>query len=123
MKNTFSSKQLAKSAILSADLIMRQIKLDKTAKFMAIKSNNPKLKQYGLARKPKISSFSLKRNRRELSMLSPYILPPSSEIHTRKQKPSNHTKHNIKMNSNDIKMIQMTSKLPQKTMTNLFLKK
>ena len=38
---------------------MRQYKLDETAKFMEIKSANPKIKQSEIPRKPKISSSIL----------------------------------------------------------------
>ena len=55
MINTFSSEQLAKTSDLKADLIMRHYKLEETAKFMEIKSMNPKLKQYEIAREPKKS--------------------------------------------------------------------
>ena len=43
---------------------MRQYKLDKMAKFMEIKSVNPKLKQSEIARELKISSSTLQRYRR-----------------------------------------------------------
>ena len=44
MNNIFSLEQIAKTGDLNADLIMRQYKLDKMAKFMENKSVNPKLK-------------------------------------------------------------------------------
>ena len=45
MNHTFSLEKVGKTGDLNADLIMRQYKLDKTAKFREIKSINPKLKQ------------------------------------------------------------------------------
>ena len=45
MNKTYSLDQTPKTGDLKADLIMRQYKLDKMAKFMEIKSNNPKLRQ------------------------------------------------------------------------------
>ena len=50
MKNTFTLEQIAKTGDLNADLIMRQYKLDKKAKFMEIKSINPKLKEAEIAK-------------------------------------------------------------------------
>ena len=50
MNNTFSLEQIYKTGSLTAELIMRQYKLDKMAKFMEIKSNNPKLKQSEIAK-------------------------------------------------------------------------
>ena len=55
MSNTFSLEQIAKTGDPNADLIMRQYKLDKIAKLMEVKSNNPKLKQSVIARELKIS--------------------------------------------------------------------
>ena len=61
---------------------MRQYKLDKMAKFMEIKSNNPKLKQSEIAGDLIISSFTLQRFRREINMLSRYGIPTTSNNHT-----------------------------------------
>ena len=74
----------------------RQYKLDKTAKFMEIKSIKPKLKQSEIATELKISSTTLQRYRRELNMLSPYRIPPSSNANRGKQKTLNHTDHDLK---------------------------
>ena len=101
MNNTFSLEQIAKTGDLNAGLIMRQNKLDKTSKFMEIKSINPKLKQSKIVREPKISSSTLQRDRREKNMLSPNRI---SNCHTRKQKTSKHTEHDLKMTSKDLKM-------------------
>ena len=56
-------------------------------------------------------------------MLSPYTIPPSSIVHTKKkQKTSNHTEHDLKMTSNDLKMtsidLKMTSKESVKNKRN-----
>ena len=48
--NTFSLEQVAKTGDLNADLITRQYNLDEMAKFMEIKSTNPKLEQTEVAR-------------------------------------------------------------------------
>ena len=51
MNNTNNTlDQIQKTGDLNADLIMRQDKLDKMAKFMEIKSNNPRLKQFEIAK-------------------------------------------------------------------------
>ena len=113
MNNTFYFEQIAKTGELNADLIMRQYRLDKMAEFMEIKSIIPKIKQSELAEELKISSSTLQRYRREINMLSPYRIPPSANNHTRKQKISNHTEHDLKLTSNDLKMtlndLRMTS--------------
>ena len=64
---------------------------------MEIKSNNPKLKQSEIAKELKISSCTIQRYRREIKMLSSYRMPLSSITHTRKQKTSNHTEHDLNM--------------------------
>ena len=80
MIDTFSLEQLAKTGDLNVDLITRQHKLDKMAKFMEDKSNNPKLKQSEIARDWKISSSILQLYRRKIIMLWPYRIPPSSNV-------------------------------------------
>ena len=75
---------------------MRQYKLDKKAKFMEIKSIKPK-KQSEIAKEMAISTSTLQRYRRERKMHSPYRIIQSSKTHTRKQKVSNNTDHDLKM--------------------------
>ena len=65
MKNTFPLEQIAKTREVTAYLILSQYKFDKMAKFMEIKSTNPKLKQSEKAREQKISSSKLQRYRGE----------------------------------------------------------
>ena len=45
MKNTFSLQQISQTPSLYSNLLFRQCKLDLVARFMEIKSINPKLKQ------------------------------------------------------------------------------
>ena len=56
MNITIALEQIAENVYLNADLIMRQLKLDKKTNIMEIKSINPKLKQSEIARELKISS-------------------------------------------------------------------
>ena len=116
MNNTFSLEKQAKTDDLNADLIMRQYKLDKMAKFLEINSINPKLKQSEIAKELEISTSTIQRYRRKINMLSPYRVSQSSN--TRKQKTSNHTQHDLKATSNDLKMtsndLKTTSKDPVK---------
>ena len=85
MNNTFSLDQIAKTGDLNADLIMRQNKLVEMAKFVEVKSNNPKLKHSEKIEELEISSSTIQRYRREINMLSPHSIPPSSNTnHTRK---------------------------------------
>ena len=50
---------------------------------MEIKSNNLNLKQSEIAKELKMSCSTLQRFRREINMLSPHRIPPSSNTHTR----------------------------------------
>ena len=114
MNNTFSLDQIAKTGDLNANLIMRQHKLDKMAKFVEIKSINPKLKQSEIAKELKISSSTI-QYRRGINMLkfgiNKYRIPPSSNTnHTRKQKTPNTNLDDVKMTSNYLKMTSMTAK-------------
>ena len=56
-------KQISKTGDLNADFILRQYNLDKMAKFIEIKSINPKLKQSEIVKELKISSSTLQRYR------------------------------------------------------------
>ena len=66
------------------------------AKFMEIKSTNPKLKQSEIAREQKISTSKLQRYGGEIKMLSSYTKLPLLNTPTRKQKISNHAEHDLK---------------------------
>ena len=115
MNHTFSLEQKSKTCDLNAVLIMRQCRLDKISKFVEIKSMNQKMKQSEITKELKISSSSLQRYRSERNMISPYRIPRSSTTHTRKEKISNRTEHDLKMTSNDLKM---TSNKPIKKKKN-----
>ena len=65
MINTFHLQQIYKRSDFNADLIMRQYKLDRMAKFMEIKPNNPILKQSELAKELNKSTSKKQRYRRE----------------------------------------------------------
>ena len=104
MNNVFSLEQVTKTGGLNADLIMRQYMLNNKAKFMEMKSRNPKLKQSKIAKELAISTSTLQRYRRKLNMHSPYRKIQSSNTHTRKPKIPNHTEHDVKTTSNDLKM-------------------
>ena len=72
MNNTFSLEQIAKTGDLNADLIKRQIKFDRVAKFLEIKSINPKSKQSEIAKELAMSTPTLQRYGKEINMISPY---------------------------------------------------
>ena len=65
MNNSFSLSELQKTAHFNSNLIMRQYRLNEMAKFMEVKSINPKLKQSEIARELKMSSSTLQRCRKE----------------------------------------------------------
>ena len=72
------------------------------ARFMEIKSMNPRLRQDQMAKDLGCSSSPLQRYRQDKNMLSPYGIPPNTK--KRKQKISNR--------DNDLERPQMTSKDP-----------
>ena len=126
MNNTFHSEQIAKAGDLNADLIMRQYKVDKLAKFIEIKSISSKLNESEIAKDLAKSTSTLQRYRREVNMLSINRRPLSSNTNTRKQKTSNHSEHDLKMTPNDLKMtsndLKETSKESVKSNTKNKLK-
>ena len=101
---------------LNADLIMRQNKLNKKAKFRKIKSTNPKLKHFETVKEQAEPISTLQRLRTEINKHSPYGILQSSN--TREQKTSNHTE----MTSNDIKTtskdLKVTTNEPNKNRRN-----
>ena len=60
------------------------------AKFMEIKSNNPRLKQTEVAKLLELSSSTIQRYRREINKLSLYRIPPSSKTNRTKTKDTKH---------------------------------
>ena len=123
MYKTFFLDQVQKNGDLNADLKMRQYKLDKMAKFMEIKSNNPKLKQSEITKLLELLFSTIQRYRVEINMLSPYRIPSSSESnHTRKQKTRNTNFGDVKVTSNELKLssndLKTTSNEPVKKKKN-----
>ena len=106
MNNSFSVEQIAKTGDLNADLIVRQYRMDKIAKFMEIKCTNLKLKQNEIAKELAKSTSPLQRYRREKNMHSLYRILQSSNTHRKKQKSSNYTENDLKMTSNALKETQ-----------------
>ena len=87
------------------------------AEFMEIRSNNPKLKQSEDAKLLELLSSTIQRHRREINMLSPYRIQPSSKTNqTRKQRAPKTKIDDLRMTSNDLKMtsngIKTTSNEP-----------
>ena len=83
------------------------------ARFMEIKSMNPRLRQDQMAKELGCSSSTLQRYRQDINMLSPYGIPPKTI--KRKQKISNreHDLERPQMTSNDLKRPQLTSNDPE----------
>ena len=111
---------MPKTGYLYVDLIRRQYKVDKMAKFLEIKSINPKLKHSEVAKEFKRSSSQIQRYSTEKNMLSPYRIPTSSN--TRKEKTPNTNHDDVQMTSNDLKKtsndLEMTSNVPVKNRRN-----
>ena len=72
MNNSFSLQQISRTRNLDPSLITRQNKLNRMAKFMQIKFENRKLKEYQTAGKTGCSFGTVKRYRKYFKMLSPY---------------------------------------------------
>ena len=77
MNNSFSLQQISKNGNLDANLISRQYTLNLMSKFMKIKIDNPKLTQSEKTIQMGYSSSTLKRNRSDINMLSPYRIQPN----------------------------------------------
>ena len=76
------------------------------AKFVEIKSVNPRLRQDQIAKEIGCSSSTLQRYRKVVNLLSPHGIPPTLKTnHTRKKKTSNTKLDDIKVTSNDLKTI------------------
>ena len=104
MNNTYSLDQIQKTGDLNAGLILRQHKLDKMAKIMEIKSNNPRLKRPEITDFLELLSSTIQRYRREINILAPYRITSSMIINDiRKQKTPNMNLDDLKMTSNDLK--------------------
>ena len=110
MNNTISLEQISKTGIPDSKLILRQYKIDLMARFMIIKSINPKLGQSEIAKELGYSSDNLQRYKNDRNMLSPYKIPPDN-TNKRRQKISirEHDLEGTQMTSNDLKRRQMTS--------------
>ena len=94
MNNTFSLEQISKTGNLDANLILRQYKLDIMARFMEMKSNNPKLTQKQICKELGFSDSTVKRYRNDIKMPSPYRIDGLKRT---------------QMSSNDPKRPQLTS--------------
>ena len=70
MNNTFSLEQKSRTGNLDAILIIRQHKLDLMARFMEIKSNNPKMKQKEIAKEIGYSTSTLQRDWQDIKLQS-----------------------------------------------------
>ena len=78
MNNTPSLNETIKTASMDPNMITRHYKLKFMNDFMHIKYQNPKIKQSEIADHLKMSSFTLKRYRNDLNMLSPYRITPNN---------------------------------------------
>ena len=78
MNKTFPLEQVSETVNLGSNLILRQYKLDLSARFLEIKSVNPKFKRSQIAADLGCSSSTLQRYRNDIHMFSPYKIPPNS---------------------------------------------
>ena len=81
-------EQISQTENLDSSLILVQHKLELMARFMEIKSINPKLKQSGIPKEIRCSTSTLQRYRHDIKMQSHY----KSTDPTRTQKTSNDLK-------------------------------
>ena len=108
MTNTFSLQQTSLTGNLDKKSITRQYKLNLMTRFMEIKSLNPKVTQFEIAKELGYPTSNL-HDTHDINMRSPFRNTPSS--HKRKQKISNreHDLQRHQMTSNDLKEPQLTS--------------
>ena len=113
MNNSFSLQQISKPGCLDSNLISRQYKINLMAKFMQNKFENPKLKHSEMADQLCYSSSTLKRYRKDISMVSPYKRQPninnegSNKVSNKNIDNNLHREHERKrrqMSSNDFKV-------------------
>ena len=71
MNNLFSLEQKPRTRNLDANLIIREYRLDLTARFKEIKSIHTKVKQNEIARKLRFSSSTLERYKQDTKLQSP----------------------------------------------------
>ena len=105
MNNTFSLQQTSRTSTFDANLINRKYKLNLLADLMQIKSENPKLKQPGLADRLGYSFSTLQRYRNDINMLSPYRI----QSNKRTKGASNTKFDNDSHGEHDFKRSQLTS--------------
>ena len=72
MNNTFPLEQVSKTGKPDSNLILRQYKLDLIARFMELKSINPKSRQDQIAKELGCSSRTLQRYSPDIKMQSLY---------------------------------------------------
>ena len=101
MNSNFSFEQIGRTGNFDVAFLLRQPKLNLMARFMEIKSINPKMIYKEIAKELGYSSSTLQRHRYDIQMQSPY----KSNNPKRTQKTSNHLKRpqlkSIDSNEND----------------------
>ena len=115
MNITYSLDRKQKTGDLNADLILRQYKLEKMAKFTEIKSNNPRLKHSEIAKLLEISSSTIQRYRRKNIFFYLVGYHNHQKPTEKKQKTPNTNLDDVKKTSNDLKT---TSKEPVRNKKN-----
>ena len=110
----------SKTGNLISSPMLRQYELDLMARFMEIKTMNPRLTQNEIAKELVYSSATVKRYKIDIDMPSPYKL--QSNTNKRKPKISNdisNTAHEPKVNPNEPKRAQKhLTKLETSTKSN-----
>ena len=103
MNNVFSLEQISETGNLGGNLILRLYKLDLMARFMEVKSINPKLKHNQIANVLGYSISTLHRYRNDINMLSSYRIPPNSHRKQKFQKQNSMIIQIMNMTLNDLK--------------------
>ena len=102
--------EISKTGSLDSSLILRQYKLDLTARLIEIKTMNPKLTQNEIAKQLGYPSATVKRYRNDVDMPSPHRT--QTNTNKRKQKLSkdiSNNQHEPKVNSNEPRRAQKNS--------------
>ena len=113
MNNSFALQQISQTGNLDSNLITRQYKLDLMARFMEIKSINPRLRKNEIAKKLRCSIGTLQRYRNDIILFSRYRIPPDNQKRKQKIADREHDLERPQMSSKELKRPQVASNHPE----------
>ena len=112
MNNTPSLNEINKNSTMDPNMLTKYYKLKLMNDFMNIKYQNPRMTQSEISSQLNMSSFTIKRYRNDINMLSPYRINPNNTKKRSKKakiddigdpKRAQMTSNDLKTTSNDKK--------------------